>query len=294
MKQDLVLALVDAHYRHDDSRFRSLTMQAASHIRNESERARLLKTTELFVELPQEAHGLALPVPKAELDSLVLLGSLRSELVELAREERHRLGLMLRGIRSRCRLLFHGLPGNGKTVCASAFAGLLNRTAYVASLPTLIASHMGVTGANAQKLFAILRAGQILVVDEIDAIGSARIDGSSSSAADRERNCIVNTLLTLLDQTTDGILIATTNRPDLLDSALLRRFDAELEFPPPTDAMAAELSALLCSKFSIPRFVPECRASFDAITKAIVGEARRRALAELEREETPVGQLCLA
>jgi len=192
------------------------------------------------------------------------------------------VALGAKDLEPRTRLLFHGPSGNGKTSCAAALATSLGKAAYVVSLSALVQSYMGTTGANITKLFKLLHAGHCVVLDEVDAVGGAR---GGHDAADRERALTVNVLLTELDACQGGLLIATTNRPDILDGALLRRFDERVEFPAPTRAQLHELASRLRMRFGLPgpamSWGPEIT-SYDAVTKAIKRAARAAALFELE------------
>jgi SpoVK/Ycf46/Vps4 family AAA+-type ATPase len=100
-------------------------------------------------------------------------------------------------------------------------------------------------------------------------------------AAGKEANSIVNTMLTLLDRTKHGIIIATTNRPDILDPALLRRFDEQIEFPAPSPEQMRSLASKLCEGFGVPPVDVSSCANFDEVTKRCETEARRAVMREL-------------
>jgi hypothetical protein len=165
------------------------------------------------------------------------------------------------------------------TSSASALASQIGVRAYAVSLPQVVGSHLGETGGNLGKLFGALRDDVLVVFDEIDALGSRR--GVGEQACDKEMNSTVNTLLTLLDRNRSGIIIATTNRPDILDPALLRRFDEQIEFPAPSTEQMRSLAAKLCEGFGVPAVdVSGCR-NFDEVTKRCETEARRAVMREL-------------
>jgi len=99
--------------------------------------------------------------------------------------------------------------------------------AYAVSLPRLISKFVGETGQNLGELFEAIKHDTVVVFDELDAIGSER--GNVDSSAGKEQNSSVNTMLTLLDRHEKGVLIATTNRPDMIDAgapASVRRADS--------------------------------------------------------------------
>lgn len=234
--------------------------------------------------LPPSTQGLVHVVTPTALADLVLELETVETLHTVAREYRARTHLASRQLRPRNRLIFAGPPGNGKTSAAAALGTLVGAQTYVANLSQLIEQYMGASAKNLHHLFAVLSAGHILVLDEIDAVGSHRT--SAIEGAGREYNLVVSTLLTLLDQEPNGMLIATTNRLDMLDTALCRRFDETLTFPGPTPEQAQALQAKLAQRYGVDMpgewTEPE---SFDAVTKAVLRAAREAALAEWTEEK---------
>jgi proteasome regulatory subunit len=135
-------------------------------------------------------------------------------------------------------VLLTGPPGTGKTMLAKAVANQTNATFLGLVGSELAQKYIGEGGRMVRELFALARkkAPCIIFIDEIDAIGSKRLDASTSG--DRE---VQRTLMQLLSEL-DGFdslenvkVIAATNRPELLDKALLRpgRFDRIVEIPLP-------------------------------------------------------------
>lgn len=126
--------------------------------------------------------------------------------------------------------LFAGPPGTGKTLLARAVAGECDLPFFSVSAAELSTSHHGGTTQNIKKLFSTARkyAPAIVFIDEIDAIASARTNGTSGAAHDA--NLTVNALLTEMDGFDDKchiFVLAATNHPNKLDSAITRpgRFD---------------------------------------------------------------------
>jgi cell division protease FtsH len=135
--------------------------------------------------------------------------------------------------------LLIGGPGLGKTLLAKAVAGEAEVPFFSASAAQLIELFVGVGAARVRDLFkrAKEKAPCIIFIDEIDAIGKTRSSASSLTGSD-ERDQTINQLLTEMDGFTPNlgvVVIAATNRPDILDSALTRpgRFDRQiaLELP---------------------------------------------------------------
>lgn len=136
-------------------------------------------------------------------------------------------------------VLLVGEPGNGKTLLARAVAGEANCPFFSISGSDFIEVFVGVGASRVRDLFAQARknAPCIIFIDEIDAVGRHR--GSGQGGGNDEREQTLNQLLTEMDgfetHQDPVIVIAATNRPDVLDKALLRpgRFDRQVQVPYP-------------------------------------------------------------
>ena len=135
-------------------------------------------------------------------------------------------------------VLLTGPPGTGKTLLARAVAGEANVPFYSAAASEFIEMVVGVGAKRVRELFEEARktAPSIVFIDEIDTIGRSR--GGSTFGGSDEREQTLNQILTEMDgfSGSEGVVvIAATNRPDVLDSALLRpgRFDRQISVPPP-------------------------------------------------------------
>ncbi len=138
-------------------------------------------------------------------------------------------------------ILLYGPPGTGKTLTARALAAEAGVPFLSANGSDFVQMYVGVGAKRIRSLFAKARECKkcVVFIDEIDAIGKKRSDGSDS-----ERDQTLNELLTQMSGFTPGgavVVLAATNRIDTLDSALLRpgRFDRQLEIGMP-DAAARE------------------------------------------------------
>lgn len=134
-------------------------------------------------------------------------------------------------------ILLYGKPGTGKTLIAKAIAGEANVPFISMSGSDFVEVFVGVGASRVRGLFKKARklAPCILFIDEIDAIGARR---TSSSGAESENNQTLNQLLVEMDGFEDNeaiIVLAATNRPEMLDKALLRpgRFDRQITIAPP-------------------------------------------------------------
>ena len=135
--------------------------------------------------------------------------------------------------------LLVGPPGTGKTLLARAVAGEAGVPFYAAAGSDFTEMFVGVGAARVRNLFAkAKKTGGIVFLDELDSIGRARTGTTPGSGGTDERESTLNALLVEMDgfgKDSNVIVIAATNRPDVLDSALLRagRFDRQVDVAPP-------------------------------------------------------------
>ena len=180
-------------------------------------------------------------------------------------------------------VLLVGPPGCGKTLLAKAVANHTDATFIRMVGSELAQKYIGEGGRMVRELFSLAKekAPSVIFLDEIDAIGAKRLDGSTSG--DRE---VQRTLMQLLaeldgfDALNDVKIIAATNRPDILDDALLRpgRFDRVIEIPIPDDnsrkaILAVHLASMNTKKISIARVVERTKNYSGAELKATCVEA---------------------
>lgn len=132
-------------------------------------------------------------------------------------------------------VILYGSPGTGKTLLAKAVAGEANVPFYALSGSDFVQMYVGVGASRVRSLFkkAKSHGKAVIFIDEIDAIGKAR-DGGKSGSGNDERDQTLNALLTEMSgfgEKEGIVVIAATNRLDILDPALLRpgRFDRHIE-----------------------------------------------------------------
>ena len=137
-------------------------------------------------------------------------------------------------------VLLSGAPGTGKTLLARAVAGEAHAAFFSISASEFIEAIVGVGASRVRDLFAKAKeaAPAIIFIDELDAIGRSRQGSVSVSGANDEREQTLDQILTELDGFESSqavVVLAATNRPDVLDSALLRpgRFDRRVAVQPP-------------------------------------------------------------
>jgi cell division protease FtsH len=141
-------------------------------------------------------------------------------------------------------VLLSGPPGTGKTLLARAVAGEANVPFFSMAASEFVEAIVGVGASRVRDLFSKAKesAPSIIFIDELDAIGRSRTAGVAGfSGGNDEREQTLNQILTEMDgfdSSTGVIVIAATNRPDVLDAALLRpgRFDRRVAVQPPDRA----------------------------------------------------------
>jgi len=171
------------------------------------------------------------------------------EVVDFLREPGRytRVGAMVpRGV------LMIGPPGTGKTLLARAVAGEAQVPFFSVTGSSFVELFVGVGAARVRDLFteARKRAPVIIFIDEVDAIGQRRA-GSGAIVSNDEREQTLNQLLAEMDgfEPSSGVVVlAATNRPEVLDPALLRpgRFDRQVTIPLPNVAERAAILAVHC------------------------------------------------
>jgi cell division protease FtsH len=137
-------------------------------------------------------------------------------------------------------VLLTGPPGTGKTLLARAVAGQARVPFFTMSASEFIEMIVGVGASRVRDLFAQAKeaAPAIVFIDELDAIGRRRGGSGFASGGSEEREQTLNQILTEMDgfdSNTGIVVLAATNRPDVLDAALLRpgRFDRRVHVAPP-------------------------------------------------------------
>ena len=149
-------------------------------------------------------------------------------------------------------VLMVGPPGTGKTLLARAVAGEAGVVFFSVTGSSFVELFVGVGAARVRDLFdqARKRAPAIIFIDEIDAIGQRRA-GSGAAVSNDEREQTLNQLLAEMDgfEPSAGVVVlAATNRPEVLDPALLRpgRFDRQVTIPLPNVTERAAILAVHC------------------------------------------------
>ena len=183
--------------------------------RDDESRLSLLK---VFKDKPDDVH----PLLSTELEDT--LGQLIQERKQVAK-------LASLGLDPTRSAIFVGQPGVGKTLTSRWLAAQLNLPLYVLDLTAVMSSLLGRSGSNIRAALDFAKSSPcILLLDEIDSIAKRRSDDSDIGELKR----LVTVILQELDEwPSEGLLLAATNHPELIDPALWRRFDLKVEFELP-------------------------------------------------------------
>jgi SpoVK/Ycf46/Vps4 family AAA+-type ATPase len=168
-----------------------------------------------------------------ELDKIHLSKTNRLELKQLLKEFKYVNILKEYKLPVDNKLLLFGHTGCGKTSTARAIAKQLNKKIIILNLGGIVDSRLGQTAKNITEVFKkASRENAVLFLDEFDYIGKIR-DYDNKDSGEMKR--LVNTVIQLIDQIpNDTLLIAATNNSNIIDTALLRRFQLKLKFVKPT------------------------------------------------------------
>ena len=247
-----ILAMLRSRAAGDDEQFFTIALQVAAAEARQGHRS----VAEGIREAVEEVRGhtgqgqtvavpfaaprgdltdlMELRAPSHRLDDVVLNEQPCAQIESLIREQVRRDWLREHGRTPSRRVLFLGPPGSGKTMTVEALAGALKLPLLVIRLEALITRFMGETAAKLRLVFdeTAKRRG-VYLFDEFDAVGGHR--SASNDVAEMRR--VLNSFLQFMEEpnATDSLVAAATNHPDLLDRALLRRFDLVVQFEMPSD-----------------------------------------------------------
>lgn len=166
-------------------------------------------------------------------NDIYLDGANRRVLTQLILEHKYIDELNKYGLPVNNKILLHGSSGCGKTMTAKAIARELGKNILILNLSNVVCSRIGETSQNIRQVFDKAgRENAVLFLDEFDQIGKAR--GNDDQDVGEMRR-LVNTLIQLIDYYPQkALLLCATNHIDIIDMALLRRFQLRINFDMPT------------------------------------------------------------
>jgi len=200
------------------------------------------------------------------LENLVTSKEVKTELTHFI-EEHKKIEILQRfDLPISNKLIFHGPSGCGKTLASYVIAGELNKLLFVVNLGAIVSSKLGDTSKNLAKLFRHANLEEcIIFLDEFDSLGKIRNYDQDHGEMKR----VVNTILQLFDYLPQSsIVIAATNQKEMIDQALLRRFDFSIKLELPNVKQIKELVDLT-SKNS--KFTFDNKAQMNRIINSAVG-----------------------
>lgn len=205
----------------------------------------------LLDEMPHSLKGLLIS-GKKPVENVYLSPEVNEFVKTILSEWKHKAVYDMHKIPVRNKILLHGPTGNGKTTIARYIAQRSELPFIEVNADTVIDSKLGSSSYNINQILNSIKEPCILFWDEIDSVGCKR-GVKDGSAAGHENDRMTNSLLTNMERLEDVvILIGATNRIDVLDSAFLRRFDAKIEIPAPSQLDKDQFIDQLLLHHSLP------------------------------------------
>lgn len=185
---------------------------------------------------------------QVELSDIFLSEDNRQHILQLIKEQKYADELLKYDLPINNKVFLFGNSGCGKTTTAKAIATALKKPVYILNLSNIVSSKIGETGQNLKLIFdKASRDKAVLFLDEFDQIGKAR--GNDDKDVGEMRR-LVNTIIQLIDYfPKNALLICASNHPQIIDIALMRRFQLKISFELPSDEVLNEYYDSILSHF---------------------------------------------
>ncbi len=247
---DKITALLKAHYERNDENFNTLALQMAA---SEAKSGHSVVANEIRTIVEKSRHpsqriafmnnAMSEMIQRADirngLHDLVVNEEVKKRIERIVLEYHERARLKRNGLQNRNKILLGGPSGTGKTMTASVIATETDLPLYVIRLDKIITKFMGATSAKLGEVFdAIEQYEGVYLFDEFDALGT---DRKRDNEVGEMRRILTSFLMFMERADSESIIVAATNQPEVLDTALFRRFDDVIQYSLPTDEEIARL-----------------------------------------------------
>lgn len=187
---------------------------------------------------------------KVLLSDVFLSEQNREQIELLIKENRFAQQLAQYGLPINNKVLLFGSSGCGKTTTAKAIANSLSKKLIILNLSNVVSSRIGETSQNLKMVFdRAARDKAVLFLDEFDQIGKER-SGDEKDVGEMRR--LVNTIIQMIDYfPQDAVLICATNYADMIDFALMRRFQLRISFTMPSESELNKYYDKILSPFPV-------------------------------------------
>lgn len=255
-----IKSLIRSHLGDDDERFLTLALQVAAHeaqqghgalahdIRVIVDKAKRARGSNVLLKFPENLTGMVFSEkPDTPASALVLPDKLKERIQRIIHEYQQQDKLKNHGLSNRRKILLSGPPGTGKTMTARVLAHEIRLPLHTIQVDKLVTKFMGETSAKLRQIFDLIRNEPgVYLFDEFDAIGGDRsLDNDVG-----EMRRVLNALLQFIElDASDSMIVGATNKPELLDRALFRRFDDVLLYDLPDSAARERLMANVLGTF---------------------------------------------
>ena len=234
MKKKSVLNLIKYHVERNENGFRNEAINIARYFDSIGDNQlaeyimSLIAESNLYIPQKNDFESEFLkPIDTQNVQPLCLPSVILEDIKGIINAVNYNIGIN--------KFLFEGLPGSGKTEAVKQVARLLDRTLFYVDFENLIESKLGQTNRNIAALFSEINMlpqpdKVIILFDEIDVIALDRINDNDVREMGRATSIILKEFDRLTDLNKEVVIIATTNLFSNFDKALVRRFDAVINF----------------------------------------------------------------